>query len=223
MRKYALTALVAGFGLVASLGSAKAVSIQFDYNTMFTPNPVTSAGAPGTFLTVLDLSGAGIGVPSNVRTTNLTPNSDGAGTTAQRTFNTNFQEVTTISGVTYGAETFSPVTGSDFTLTGNLKGVLTANSSTVAFHNSTVFSGPTTLTFVADDNPLRFITFSASNITTTDVGAPNALIPDGTINFLVNGSVTTTSTTPEPGAMAMVVGMAIPGSLLALRLRRRNK
>ncbi len=223
MRKNFFIALVGGIGLLSSIGSAKAVSIQFDYNTTFGPNPV-NANSPsvGTYIQVLDLSGAGIGVPSNVRTTNLTPHSNTtAGGTAKHTFSVPFTVATTISGVTdvNSGDSYSPIAGDTFNLAGKLSGKLTPNSSTVAFHNSTVFSGATSLIFQDDFHPTRFITFNASNITTTDVGAPNALTPDGTINFLVDA---TASSTPEPGTTAMLIGMAIPGSLLALRLRRKK-
>lgn len=227
MRKYALTMLVAGLGLAASLGSAKAVTIQFDYNSAFSPNPVHSSIGT-TYLSVQDGSAASQGVPTNVRTVDLVPHSTGAGSAAARSFNVHFTDVTTISGVmdTDSGDTYSAQTlGNDHIdlagdLTGTLKGGTGPNSSTVNFSHL-VFTGPTSIIFVDDFNSLKTITIGAANLHFTNVGAPNAQTPNGTINFDVNGVAS--ASTPEPGAMAMVVGMAIPGSLLALRLRRRNK
>ena len=221
MRKYALTMLVAGLGLAASLGSAKAVTIVFDYSSAFSPAPL-QVGFASPYLVIIDGFGNGTQGP-NVRTVDIVPHASSPTSTATRTYSVHhFSDVTTFSNVSDGTDSYSPlVVGVDhIDIQGDLTGKLSANASGVNFSHL-VYTTPTTLTFVNDNNPLKTITIGAGVINHTDVGGPFDGSPNGSLNF----SVTTLSSqsTPEPGAMAMVVGMAIPGSLLALRLRRRNK
>ena len=206
LNRLMVPALAAGL-LVGGLSVSQAQSYTYTSTntaaTVLTTSPGSNNvfGAGNTTAFFVDTAGesgaTSIGVPTNIRPFTITP----MGTSGSATFNDTFN--ITIYITSNGSTV--PFSFDGFTLAGTLNNN-GSKTDTVDFTlNNTV------ITHAVDGS-----VFTIQAHGSTPPGTSGGTTPDGTIGFRVTA-------TPEPGAVAMLIGMGVSGSALAFRRRRAVK
>jgi hypothetical protein len=162
---------------------------------------ITGTGAPASGASFVDTPGdqlVAITTPTNIRPFTITPT--GVGGTA--TFDDPFS--VTID-LTSNGDTV-PFVFNGFRLAGTLDNT-GLGSDTVYF---------TSLNLSTITHNVGGANFSINLSGFTPPGTTGSLTPDGTLSFFVQSS-----TVPEPGTVAMLIGMGVSGSAFVLRRRRK--
>jgi len=209
MQKLGLKTLAASAGMLASGVAANAQF--FNYASTFLPNPIPSS-SPNTFINVTNgFNNGGVfagASGTDITVSNFTTSSSDA-ISSPGTFNTtNTVTITLQQSSSGGATTGSP-------LSNTFRVLLTGTGSVDAVDTTATFLDVIkTYNFGPGQN---IFTVALTNyVSPGPPGSPTA----GALGAHVNGSIALSST-PEPGAIAMLAGMGVPGLLFVRRLRRR--
>jgi hypothetical protein len=231
-RTRGLIALATGLGLFSFAGTARAQS-YFDYYTTYnsgtsgdilssSPSPLNTVDLPGppndethSFFTVSPLQNlSGTATSSNINLLSLAPQK---GTsmlfdTTPVKINQNFS----LKLTQYQSDANGTRLGNDssMTLNGTWQGVLTNNSDTVMVLPSAAQK--------ANSLPMNSGGVNYS-ISVNPFVSPGFLGGIGSLGILSATVDSEDFVVPEPGSLALFVGAAVPGALLALRLRRKRR
>ena len=219
------------------LGGASVSQAQyFNYSTTFSDGTTTASSTvmgqtvlinttnPGTFLTASPqgfTTGANALVGTSVSLFTLDPTSSGANaapnsggfaiTDTNYTYTFTLQRVSDTNGT---SNIGAPVT---FSGGGTITGGLDASTDTV-----NIGPGPRVGGGVPSGVPISFVAggenFNVVFDSRRNPGIPGIGLPTGGVTFFV-----TSSAVPEPGSVAMMIGMAVSGSAFVLRRRRAVK
>ena len=201
------SALAVG-GMVLMAAGAQAQPGQFNFTTVFTPNPVTSSD-PSSFITISNgannnVNAAGIG--SQINLTNFTEIS-GLIPPGTGNFSTPFNIALTIM----------PVDAAGSTLTQNFTGVFSGKFNNQQTQTGVTFTAPTTQSF--DFTSAGQGIFTVSNLSFTPPG------PTGNTTVgAIAAQVTFTPNTPTVPEPASIVPFALGGlALLGLAARKGRR
>jgi len=213
MRKLAMSTVAIGAGILVSGLAANAQ--YFNYTSVVTAGTVApTASAFG--VTVASASGNGYNI-GDIVVANVIPTASIGPTVPNPTpISTNWSLNLTLSGASDFLGTPAGGPSQTFTFTGKLTGTEGPGGSAL----TDTITGPASETYALNGGYTATITALVPGDGFSSPGKPGT---QGQIDFqaVVNAPVITTST-PEPGALAMFLGVSVPGVLLGAR-RRRSK
>jgi hypothetical protein len=210
MRKTGLTAITTSAALLAA-GAAHAQF--FNFTSSFTPNPVPSTQAGNNIQAATGSNNTGLfagAFGTDIVVENFTANASSAN---NGTINT----VVTISvSLTPSDNVGNPLPG-DPPQTKTFTETLTANVSSNAVTSlMTPIPNPSIQTYSFPDGSVYTLQITSY----TGPSAPNST-GSGSLGGHVNGALAgVRQNTPEPGSLALLLGMSISGTILARRRRR---
>ncbi len=195
MSVVALTAVAAGSSMASTLG-------EFDFTTVFTPNPINSTGGFGNFITVLNNSALNQMTPSQITLSNFVESST-TPSTGSNAVNVNYDVALTVTpngGTPQTKDFLGNITGSFNNGISNLVETSTTPSLTYDFGSLGSYT-------------FNNVTFVAPGITTSTV--PGSL--GASVTFAPAAQV------PEPATVAPFVlgGLGLMG--LAFRARKTRR
>ncbi len=216
MNRHVITGALAGITLLGGVSAAHAQF--FNYVSTFTPNPIPSSTFGSQInvinnsnLTGLDASGMGTQIIlANFTSTSTAPDRPGAQIDSPFTIALNLTKASP-TGIQPLADT-----GVTKTFTGIMTGHLGANSALIA----PTYTSPTVQTFDLGDGGLYTVALNGF----VSPGGPGANLLGGlgaNVTYSRNVGPTGTPDTPEPGAVAMLIGLGSSGLLVARRRRSR--
>jgi hypothetical protein len=220
MRRTRLHGIAIGIGLLAMGSGAHAQG--FVFSTNFNPSPVPAVGPGGTTSQVNVINGSSGGenivgpggndlVLTNFWTTSNAPDGNPATVSSSYTLEVTLQQSS--GGVPFG----SAITD---TYTGHLSGTLSTGTANV----SNTFSTPLTMIYDFGGGTVYTITLNSY----TPPSAPNPACPSGVGCTLgaIGAHLTGPAgpgNAPEPGSLALLLGMTVSGAALERRRRRRRQ
>ncbi len=209
--------MAASIGLLGAASIAQAQS--FTFSTSFNPNPITTSQA-GSQINVFNTSSNGNAVyaggsGTDIVLANFTTTSD-ADASSPAFVNSPFNTVTLSLQPTNSSAIGTAGAGTPFSFTGSLTGQISSTS--VFLRNS--FVGQTQTINYGNG---QIFTVMINSFTTP---GPSSQTVRGSLTAHVIGSSQTINAapmTPEPGTLALLVGLSISGSAAILRRRRTVK
>jgi hypothetical protein len=210
MRKTGLTAITTGAALLAA-GAAHAQF--FNFTTSFTPNPVPSTQAGNNIQAATGSNNSGLfagAFGTDIVTENFTANASSANNGTINSLVT--ESVTLVPSNNVG----TPIPG-DTPQTKTFVETMTANvSSNAVTSNLVPIPNPAIQTYTFADGSVYTVQITSY----TGPSAPNST-GSGSLGGHVNGALAgVRQNTPEPGSLALLLGMSVSGTILARRRRR---
>jgi hypothetical protein len=227
LRVLGLAAFAAGVGTSLGLSKAEA-QLFFNYSTVYSSSNSSASSSLGQtafvpdnpvdlshpFLTVTPNGGTGVAAPSNVNLITMAPTLGTLGMTDTQTVlvNQDFAvQFNLAQSDAAGKQTGNTASG---TYKGTITGFLKVNQDTV-----TVVPNPS-------QNPTNLSLKSGTGKYDVSInGFASPGIPGQQLGSLAATVIAEefVSISPEPGSLALLFGVAVPGTLFALRLRRRRR
>jgi len=237
MNKFLLSSLATA-GLVAASAASNATAVTYALLTSATPYTTTTGATPGTVPTMTNDSGitaeftsptdqnVAFGASATGSTFGLgnALTTSGAGTT-----NTTATWTSVPLSFQFDLDTKTTITGAAHTLTvnGNINGHAGYDGSDLRFSDGKItytsfVDSTSSVTGFASTDPTD--SAPALELQTSIDGVQVAIWIDTTTNIQQPGTSATVSafieTTPEPGSVAMIVGMGVSGGIFLRRKRR---
>ena len=212
MRRSRITAIAASAGMLASTGAAQAQF--FNFTTSFTPNPVPSTVAGNNIQASTGSNNTGLfagAFGTDVVLDNFIANAVSTTTGVLNSPVTIFVTLTDTNSNGVQIAGTSPVT---HTFLEQLNGAIDSNAVTSSM---TPIPNPSIQTYVFSNGDA----FTLQINSYTGPSAPNSTA-SGALGGHVNGALAgVPQGAPEPGSLALLLGIGISGSLLGYRRRRR--